>query len=118
MNEPPHPGLLVKRALIDHTDLTVTEAAKKLGVGRVTLSKLINGKSGISAEMAVRLSIVLRTSSEMWANMQTMYDLAEAEKHRGDYHLGSIYSDKQDTQSKDRDSAEVTSLSRPDFKIF
>ena len=67
MHNPPHPGLLVKRALIDNTALNVTEAAKKLGVGRVTLSKLINKKSGISAEMAVRLSIVLRTSSEMWS---------------------------------------------------
>ncbi len=82
MHNPPHPGELVKRSLIDNTSLTVTEAAKCLGVGRVTLSKLINGKSGISPEMAVRLSIVLKTSSEMWMNMQCMYDLARAEKLR------------------------------------
>lgn len=79
MHNPPHPGKVVKQALIDGTGLTVTEAAKQLGVGRITLSKLINGKSGISPEMSVRLSIALNTSSEMWANMQTMYDLWHAE---------------------------------------
>lgn len=87
MCNPPHPGMIVKRALIDNTDFSVTEAAKKLGVGRVTLSKIINGKSGISPEMAVRLSIVLETSSEMWLNMQSMYDLARAEKLRKKFKL-------------------------------
>ena len=89
MHNPPHPGKVVKRALIDGTGLTVTEAAKQLGVGRITLSKLINGKSGISPEMSVRLSIALNTSSEMWANMQTMYDLWHAELKRNtlDVHL-------------------------------
>ncbi len=82
MHNPPHPGNIVKRALIDGTGLTVTEAAKQLGVGRITLSKLINCKSGISAEMSVRLSMALNTSSEMWANMQTMYDLWQAELKR------------------------------------
>jgi len=61
--------------LIDGAGLSVTEAAKALGVGRVTLSKLLNKKSGISPEMAVRLSLALNTSSEMWINMQSMYDL-------------------------------------------
>src|SRR5262245_50176798 len=82
MYNPPHPGLIVKRALIDNTGLNVSQAAKLLDVGRVTLSKLINAKSGISPEMAVRLSILLNTSSEMWNNMQAMYDLAQAEKKR------------------------------------
>lgn len=82
MHNPPHPGSIVKRALIAGANLTVTDAADLLGVGRVTLSKLINGKSGISPEMAVRLSIALNTSSEMWLNMQTMYDLYQAEKAR------------------------------------
>lgn len=82
MHNPPHPGLVVKRALIDSTGLSVTAAAKLLGVGRVTLSKLLNGSAGISPEMAVRLSIVLDTSSELWNNMQAMYSLAQAEKQR------------------------------------
>ena len=82
MHNPPHPGLVVKRMLIEGAELSVTEAAKALGVGRVTLSKVLNGKSGISPEMAVRLSLALNTSSEMWINMQSMYDLWQAEKNR------------------------------------
>ncbi len=82
MHNPPHPGLVVKRMLIEGAELSVTEAAKALGVGRVTLSKVLNGKSGISPEMAIRLSLALNTSSEMWVNMQSMYDLWQAEKNR------------------------------------
>lgn len=82
MHNPPHPGLVVKRMLIDGAELSITDAAKALGVGRVTLSKILNGKSGISPEMAVRLSLALNTSSEMWINMQSMYDLWQAEKKR------------------------------------
>jgi len=82
MHNPPHPGLIVKRMLIDNAALSVTDAAKALGIGRVTLSKLLNQKSGISPEMAVRLSLALNTSSEMWINMQSMYDLWQAEKKR------------------------------------
>lgn len=82
MHNPPHPGLIVKRMLIDSAGLSVTDAAKALQVGRVTLSKLLNQKSGISPEMAVRLSLALNTSSEMWINMQSMYDLWRAEKKR------------------------------------
>lgn len=82
MHKPPHPGSVVKRMLIDHAHLSVTDAAKALGVGRVTLSKLLNKKSGISPEMAVRLSLALNTSSEMWINMQSIYDLWQAEKKR------------------------------------
>ncbi len=90
MHNPPHPGLIVKRALIEGTGLTVTEAARQLDVGRVTLSKLVNCKSGISPEMAVRLSIALNTSSEMWANMQAMYDLYQAELNRKLLHINPI----------------------------
>src|SRR5579863_7380713 len=82
MHNPPHPGIIVKRMLIEGAHLSVTDAAKALGVGRVTLSKLLNKKSGISPEMAVRLSLALNTSSEMWVNMQAMYDLWQAEKKR------------------------------------
>lgn len=78
MNNPPHPGLAIKRMLIDAAGMSVTEAAKSLGVGRATLSKLLNKKSGISPEMAVGLSLALNTSSKMWINMQSMYDLWQA----------------------------------------
>jgi len=70
MHNPPHPGKVIKRTLLDDSNLSVTEAAKALGAGRITLSRLINGHIGISPEMAVRLSLALNTSSEMWINMQ------------------------------------------------
>lgn len=82
MHNPPHPGLLVKRALITESGLTITDAAEMLGVSRLSLSNLINCHSGISPEMAVRLSIALNTSSEMWLNMQKLYALSEAEAKR------------------------------------
>jgi antitoxin HigA-1 len=82
MHNPPHPGTVVKHSLIEGTGLSVTKAAEILGVERITLSKLINGKSGISPEMAVRLSMALETTSQMWINMQAMYDLIKAEKKR------------------------------------
>jgi addiction module HigA family antidote len=90
MHNPPHPGKLVKYMLIDSAKLSVTDAAKALDVGRVTLSHLINCKSGISPEMAVRLSIALNTSSEMWVNMQAMYDLCRAEKKRRKFKIKPI----------------------------
>ena len=82
MHNPPHPGKMVKQILLKNAHMTVTEAAQALDIGRVTLSKLINEKCGISPEMAVRLSIALGTSSEMWINMQAMHDLWRAEKKR------------------------------------
>jgi addiction module HigA family antidote len=99
MHNPPHPGEIVKKALIDNTELTVTAAAQYLGIERVTLSNLINCKSGISPEMAVRLSIALDTSSEMWINMQAMYDLAQAERKRKRLNVHPIYDSRgQQTQ--------------------
>jgi len=91
MHNPPHPGQVVKRALIKGANLSVTRAAQALGIGRVMLSRIINGKAGISADMAVRLSIVLNTSSAMWLNMQTMYDLWQAEKRRKQLHISPIH---------------------------
>lgn len=82
IHNPPHPGRLVRRTLIDGTGLTITDAAKALGVGRVTLSNVVNEHTGISPEMAVRLSIALNTSSEMWMNMQSSYDLWQAQQRQ------------------------------------
>jgi addiction module HigA family antidote len=80
MYNPPHPGIIVKKALIDGTGLSVTEAARVLGISRLSLSKLINGRAGISPEMAIRLSIALNTSSKMWLGMQDAYELWQLEK--------------------------------------
>lgn len=80
MYNPPHPGKIVKKALIDGAGLKVFEAAEALGTGRVTMSRLINGHIGVSPEMALRLSFALGTSSKMWLNMQASYDLWKLRK--------------------------------------
>src|SRR5665213_2657344 len=82
MHNPPHPGLLVKVTLLDATGLSVTDAAAHLGITRVALSKLINLHSKLSPEMAIRLSIALNTSAEMWLTLQKNHDLWTIEKRR------------------------------------
>lgn len=74
IHTPLHPGLIVKDALIDQTGLSVTEAAKRLGVTRTTLSRLLNAHANISPEMALRLSKFFQTSVETWINLQAQYD--------------------------------------------
>ena len=90
MHNPPHPGEVLKELCIEPLGLTVTEAAKGLGISRKTLSAILNGKSGISPEMAVRLSIAFNTSSESWLNQQSQYDLWQAEKHRKELHVTQL----------------------------
>lgn len=82
MFNPAHPGTVVKELCIAPLGLSVTEAAKGLGVTRKTLSELLNGHSRISPEMAIRLSIAFNTSAESWINQQAKYDLWIAEKKR------------------------------------
>ncbi|WP_456418252.1 HigA family addiction module antitoxin [Thiolapillus sp.] len=90
MHNPPHPGEVLKELCIEPLGLTVTEAAKALGVSRKTLSAILNGKSGISPEMAVRLSIAFNTSSESWLNQQTQFDLWQAEQHRKELNVSRL----------------------------
>ena len=80
MFNPPHPGELLKEDVLPELGITVTEAAKQLGVTRVALSRIINGKAGISPDMACRLADWLNTTPESWLNMQTAYDLWQAKK--------------------------------------
>jgi len=82
MHNPPHPGEIIRELCLEPLDLSVTEAAKALGVSRKTLSAILNGRAGISPEMAVRLSIAFDTTSESWVNQQSQYDLWHAEQHR------------------------------------
>ncbi|MDH5513880.1 MAG: HigA family addiction module antitoxin [Gammaproteobacteria bacterium] len=82
MHNPPHPGEVLRELCIEPLGLSITEAAEALGVSRKTLSAILNGRSGISPEMAVRLSLAFGTSSESWLNQQIQYDLWEAEKKR------------------------------------
>lgn len=79
MQNPPHPGEVIREYL---GDMSVAAAAKHLGVGRVTLSRVLNGKAAVSPEMAVRLARAFGTSSpEVWLGMQVKYDLWQVEKH-------------------------------------
>ncbi len=82
MHNPPHPGEIIKRLCLDPLGVTVTQAAQALGISRKTLSAILNGRAGISPEMAVRLSIAFGTSAESWLNQQTQYDLWHAEQRR------------------------------------
>ncbi len=82
MHNPPHPGEILRSLCLEPLGLSVTEAAVGLGVSRKTLSAILNGRAGISPEMAVRLSIAFKTSAESWLNQQLQYDLWRAEKLR------------------------------------
>lgn len=82
MHNTPHPGEILRELCLQPLGLSVTEAAQALGVSRKTLSSILNGRSGISPEMAVRLSIAFNTTSESWLQQQLQYDLAQAELKR------------------------------------
>ena len=82
MKNPPHPGGFVLRQCIEPLGLSITDAAAALGVTRTTLSELVNGKRGISPEMAVRLSLVFGCSAESWLAQQAQYDLANVDTDR------------------------------------
>jgi len=84
MHNPLHPGEVIKKLCLEPLGLTATEAAKALGVSRKTLSSILNGRTGISPEMAIRLSIAFNTTAESWLNEQIQYDLWQAEQHRAE----------------------------------
>src|ERR1035441_6330171 len=80
MKNPPHPGLLVRHECIEPLGLTITKAAEGLGVTRQALNNLVNGKAGISPEMAVRLAKALGSTPEFWLRLQLNYDLAQVRR--------------------------------------
>jgi addiction module HigA family antidote len=80
MHNPPHPGEVLRELCIEPLGITVTDAAKALGVSRKTLSAILNGRAGISPEMAIRLSKAFDTSPESWLNQQLQYDLWVAQR--------------------------------------
>lgn len=79
MHNPAHPGEVLREWIPE--GMTVRQAAEQLGVSRVTLSKILNGKAGITADMALRLAAWLNTSAEVWADMQTQWELWQAEQN-------------------------------------
>ena len=78
MHNPPHPGEIVRHECLEPLGLTVTQAAQGLGVTRQALSDLVNGKAGVSVEMAIRLSKAFGSTPRTWLGMQTAYDLWHA----------------------------------------
>ena len=83
MKNPPHPGRVVRQECLEPLGLTVTQAARLLGVTRQALNNLVNGRAGISPEMSIRLSKAFGSSPEVWLGLQMEYDLAQAEKGAG-----------------------------------
>ncbi|MEO7557955.1 MAG: HigA family addiction module antitoxin [Gammaproteobacteria bacterium] len=80
MHHPPHPGEIIRELCLAPLDLTVTRAAKALGVTRKTLSELVNGRAGVSPGMAIRLSKAFNTTPEIWLKHQMQYDLWHAQQ--------------------------------------
>jgi len=90
MHNPPHPGEIIKELCLEPLGISVTDAAEALGVSRKTLSAILNGRAGVSPEMAVRLSIAFDTSAESWLNQQSQYELWHAEQHRGELRVKKL----------------------------
>ena len=80
MKNPPHPGFSVRQDCLEPLGLSVTEAAKKLQISRKQLSAIVNGHSGISPEMAIRLDKAFGGGADTWFRLQAAYDLAQAMK--------------------------------------
>jgi antitoxin HigA-1 len=83
MHNPPHPGEVLKDTVLrEGGGLSVTELAKRLGVSCVALSRVVNGRAAVSAELAIRLAAALGGSAESWLRMQVSYDLWQAQRKR------------------------------------
>ncbi|HEY4298694.1 MAG TPA: HigA family addiction module antitoxin [Paraburkholderia sp.] len=80
MHNPPHPGEMLKEDVLPALALTVTEASEQLGVSRVALSRVLNGRAAVSAEMAIRLGQWLENDPEIWLSAQLQYDLWQAKQ--------------------------------------
>ncbi len=91
MHNPPHPGDIIRELCLEPLELTVTAAAEALGVSRKTLSGILNGKAGISPEMAIRLAKAFGTSPESWMNQQSQYDLWLAMKESKGLKVKRLY---------------------------
>ena len=90
MKSPPHPGLSVRHDCLEPLGLSVTEAARRLGVSRKQLSDVLNGRSGISPEMAIRLDKAFGGGADTWSRLQAAYSLAQAMKKADDIKVERI----------------------------
>ncbi len=91
MHNPPHPGEIIRDLCLEPLGISVTDAAKALGISRKTLSSILNGRAGISPEMALRLSKAFNTSPESWLNQQVQYDLWQAKKTSKNLKVKKLY---------------------------
>jgi len=91
MHNPPHPGEVLRELCLEPLELTITDTAAALGVSRKTLSAILNGRAGISPEMAIRLSIAFDTTPESWLNQQSQYDLWVARQESPKMKVQKLY---------------------------
>ncbi len=88
IHNPAHPGEILKELVIEPLGLTITQASENLGVSRKTLSKVTNGRSAITPEMAVRLELAFsKPSADHWLRLQNAYDLWQARQHKAEFHV-------------------------------
>ena len=87
MKNPVHPGRIIKDGCLDALGLSVSDAAEHLGVRRTTLSRLINGRAGVSADMAIRLEKAGWSNADQWMRLQAAYELAQARQHEDTIHV-------------------------------
>lgn len=90
MKNPPHPGLSVRHDCLEPLGLTVTEAARRLGVSRKQLSEIVNTRAGISPDMAIRLDKAFGGGASTWFRLQAAYDLAQAMKKADSIHVERV----------------------------
>lgn len=90
MYNPAHPGELIRDEILVPLGLSVTETAKRLGVSRKTLSKVLNCRGAVTPEMAVRMEMLFGQSAELWVKMQVAYDLFQARKKAKEFHIFPI----------------------------
>ena len=83
----PHPGEIIKKDCLEPLELNVTDAAKVLGITRNTLSRVLNGHSGISADMAIRLEKAGWSNADQWMRLQGAYSLSQARAHEDEIHV-------------------------------
>lgn len=93
MKNPPHPGRIVRQDCLEPLGLSVTQGAKVLGVSRQALNNVLNGKAGISPEMAIRLSKAFGSTPEIWLQLQLAHDLAEARTHEDEIQVQRYYAE-------------------------
>ena len=95
MKNPPHPGLSIRYDCLEPLGLNITKAARVLGVSRKQLSSLVNGRSGISPKMAIRLDKAFGGGATTWYQLQAAYDMAQAVKRAGDIRVERVAAEVQ-----------------------